>query len=70
MIASLVHLQLHAARQDDLMREADRERLIRTLKRPRNRRDPATGTRREPVRPSTADGGASPPPRTTAGEVA
>jgi len=39
-----VHLQLHAARRADLVREADRERLIRTLKGPRNRRGPAAST--------------------------
>jgi hypothetical protein len=46
MISGLVHLQLHTARHADLMREADRERLIRTVHRPpRNRRNPAARPR-------------------------
>ena len=49
MISDVMHLQLHAARRVDLMHEADRERLIRTFNRPRNRRDPTTSTRRQPI---------------------
>jgi hypothetical protein len=70
MISYMVHLRLHAARRADLMRQADRQRLIRTLNRPRNRRDPATSTRREPISTLVADGGAATTPRTTAGELA
>jgi hypothetical protein len=70
MISDVMHLQLHAARRADLMREADRERLIRTFNRPRYRRDPATSTRRAPISTSIADGGAATTPRTTAGELA
>lgn len=54
MISDVVHLQLHAARRADLMREADHERLIRTFRRPRNRRD-AAATRRKSVSTSITD---------------